>query len=274
MKQSPFKHIATVDFGTDEVIVRRLMLQLSGLTEPLGNKKDITGKMLSIYFNEIARKLLECRRIQIEISKYINEIMEKYSKHGLSAFITDGTLRTPSKPNLESIAANYLYTFKQVLKSEIQFVNLFYSTDIREARWDKMKTFLSSNGYKEKMIYKCIDFHYHWIEIVCEFRNGYEHTNRDDPFILKDFEVVNNSIVSPKWGNAKYGIMDIEDMCKRLINNMIHFGEEIFTLCLADFVLTDPFIIVEQRFVAEQESKENRFSISLNQETLKKFHGV
>jgi len=274
MKPSPFKHIKTVDFGTDEVIVRRLMLQLSDLTQPLGNKKDITEKMLGIYYNEIARKLLECRRIELEISKYVNEVLVKYSNSGIDAFVINGTLHTPSKPNLESIATNLLYIFKQVLKSQIKFMNLFYSTDIREARWDKMKNYLVSKGYKEMMIYKCINFHYSWIETVCQFRNDYEHTNKDDPFVLKDFEIVDNTIVSPKWGNTKYGIMDIDETCRKLINNMIHFGEEIFTLCLSDFVLTKPFIIVEQRVIASQDSKENRFTLSLNQEILKKIHGV
>jgi hypothetical protein len=274
MKQTPFKHIKTVDFGTDEIIVRRLMLQMSNLTNPFGNKKDLCEKMLSIYFNEIARKLLECRRIEIEISQYVNEIFEEYKNNGIESFSKNGTLFTPCKPNLESIAANYLYTFKQILKAQVKFLNMFYPTKIQEARWDKVKNYLVLNGYKDKRLFKCIDCHYPWIEKVCRFRNDLEHGNSEDPFVISDFEIIGQSISKPKWGHIKQGLIEIDESCRSLINNMIHFGEEIFAICLAEFVLSDSFILLEKRIPASHESKEMRFSISLNPKLLQKISGA
>lgn len=227
------KHIYHNNFGTDEPIVKRLMISVYDILHAIvGPNKIIGEKINTIYFNDIANQLLDCRRALDSINNHIRSLnLDLQYKY------------TPTYPELNRDVKTFLYTFKTVLKHQINLIKLFYANElneINEARWDKVKSKLEllSDPLSIELV-GFIKSNMIWIERVCQFRNDLEHTGNS--LLINNISLnSNNYIVLMKWGgqhkpnpnkNDLYDMYIIPEDMNYLINKFILFSEGLFSIC-------------------------------------------
>lgn len=236
------------NYGSEHPIVARLSIQAKQLVGVFFLPREKADAIISLFLFDIQPRLLKCWEHMMKIeTEYMR--CQSIPENELSK---NQVFNCPTIINLNLIVEDFLEECKAVLREIIQLLNIFYSKDFHDSKYNDAYAWAKNefNDYDNLTMF--LKYHHDkWILRIQNMRDTFFHrySTKNKPIIIENIRINKVSghlqISAPIWYSEDEPPSYLIDDMKDIINNLLCFCEELLVLLLKK-TSTDIYVKIEE----------------------------
>lgn len=225
------------DYGVDNPIVARTMIQAKEVVQFLRLDKEKRDRVLGIYMKCIQPRLLRCMEIANALEKEIDKIKAELGVAAASAQTVHSATILPQVTKLDEYVESYLYNAKSALRDLALIFEPIFGKKFSGSRYDEIKKWAEEIHGKGSPLAEFLAEDQPWIKRIVDMRNAVEHPeSKTGPLNVSNFEVFEDRdskrrvFREPVWFmNGERPSSIVSDM-KTMLHNLLGFSENILVV--------------------------------------------